>query len=171
MPTKRGSKASKQTAIGFYPTLNKPATAVGKYISAPGKFWNGCPAADKEKRFKCAVVEFSALHDYGDGVKGAGFSCKEMGEDGRGSLEPGVASGSEFMIGYPNPFLEYYYYENRSELPAAVRTKLFPDEVDPAATVGDAADASGDRIQADGFAHPARGQQRAAVLALRCALR
>ena len=108
MPTKRGSKASKQTAIGFYPTLNKPATAVGKYISAPGKFWNGCPAADKEKRFKCAVVEFSALHDYGDGVKGAGFSCKEMGEDGRGSLEPGVASGSEFMIGYPNPFLEYY---------------------------------------------------------------
>ena len=84
MPTKRGSKARKQTAIGFYPTLNKPATAVGKYISAPGKFWNGCPAADKEKRFKCAVVEFSALHDYGDGVKGAGFSCKEMGEDGRG---------------------------------------------------------------------------------------
>ena len=108
MPTKRGSKTSKQSAIAFYPTLNKPATAVGKYISAPGKFWNGCPAADKEKRFKCAVVEFSALHDYGDGVKGAGFSCKEMGEDGRGSLEPGVASGSEFMIGYPNPFLEYY---------------------------------------------------------------
>ena len=76
MPTKRGSKASKQTAIGFYPTLNKPATAVGKYISAPGKFWNGCPAADKEKRFKCAVVEFSALHDYGDGVKGAGFRAR-----------------------------------------------------------------------------------------------
>ena len=75
MPPKRSSKASKQSAIAFYPTLNKPATAVGKYISAPGKFWNGCPAADKEKRFKCAVVEFSALHDYGDGVKGAGFSC------------------------------------------------------------------------------------------------
>ena len=70
MPPKRSSKASKQSAIAFYPTLNKPATAVGKYISAPGKFWNGCPAADKEKRFKCAVVEFSALHDYGDGVKG-----------------------------------------------------------------------------------------------------
>ena len=68
MPPKRSSKASKQSAIAFYPTLNKPATAVGK-------FWNGCPAADKEKRFKCAVVEFSALHDYGDGVKGAGFSC------------------------------------------------------------------------------------------------
>ena len=63
MPPKRSSKASKQSAIAFYPTLNKPATAVGKYISAPGKFWNGCPAADKEKRFKCAVVEFSALHD------------------------------------------------------------------------------------------------------------
>ena len=47
MPPKRSSKASKQSAIAFYPTLNKPATAVGKYISAPGKFWNGCPAADK----------------------------------------------------------------------------------------------------------------------------
>ena len=25
------------------------------------------------------VREFSALHDYGDGIKGAGFSIKEMG--------------------------------------------------------------------------------------------
>ena len=113
MPSKRGSKASKQTAIAFYPTLNKPATAVGKYIS-PRRASSGMAARRPTRRSGssvCAVVEFSALHDYGDGVKGAGFSCKEMGEDGRGSLEPGVASGSEFMIGYPNPFLEYYYYQ------------------------------------------------------------
>ena len=46
------------------------------------------------------VVEFTAMHDFGDGVKGAGFKLKEMGEDGRGSLEPGVASGSEFIMAY-----------------------------------------------------------------------
>ena len=38
-----------------------------------------------------------------------------MGEDGRGSLEPGVASGDEFIMAYPLPFLEYYYFANRAE--------------------------------------------------------
>ena len=105
MPPKRSSKASKQSAIAFYPTLNKPATAVGKYISAPGKFWNGCPAADKEKRFKCAVVEFSALHDYGDGVKGAGFSCKggkatadKLHEHDLGLLDPVHEDGEGYVV-------------------------------------------------------------------------
>ena len=42
-----------------------------------------------------------------------------MGEDGRGSLDPGVASGLEFVVCYPNKFLEFYYAENRSELPGA----------------------------------------------------
>ena len=61
-----------------------------------GKYWTGCPSADKGKRFLCIVVEFTALHDFGEGVKGAGFKLKEMGKDGHGSLEPGVASGTEF---------------------------------------------------------------------------
>ena len=62
----------------------------------------GAPA-DKDKRYLCSVIEFSAMHDFGDGIKGAAFQLKEMGEDGQGSLEPGVASGEEFMIGYPTP--------------------------------------------------------------------
>jgi len=108
--------------------LSKPAIAIGKHASVPGKYWNGCPAADKEKRFMCIVVEFTVMHDFGDGVKGAGFKMKEMGENGNGSLEPGVASGSEFIMAYPLPFLEHYFFQNRSELPDAVREKAFPAE-------------------------------------------
>ena len=97
---KKGSKQTALTGSGFWPMLSKPAIAIGKHASVPGKYWNGCPAADKEKRFMCIVVEFTAMHDFGDGVKGAGFKLKEMGEDGRCSLEPGVASGSEFIMAY-----------------------------------------------------------------------
>ena len=125
---KKGSKQTALTGSGFWPMLSKPAIAIGKHASVPGKYWNGCPAADKEKRFMCIVVEFTAMHDFGDGVKGAGFKMKEMGENGNGSLEPGVASGSEFIMAYPLPFLEHYFFQNRSELPDAVREKAFPAE-------------------------------------------
>ena len=125
--TKAKAKAQATlSCVGFYPLLIKMAAAVGKFASVPGKYWTNCPAADKVKRFKCTVISFVALHDYGDGVKGPGFFLKEMGEDGCGSLEPGVASGAEFVMSYPQPFLEHYYYENRAELPDAMREKLFP---------------------------------------------
>ena len=42
--------------------------------------WSGCSSKDKDKRFKCAVVEFIAIHDFGEGIKGAGFQLKEMGD-------------------------------------------------------------------------------------------
>ena len=38
-------------AAEFYPMLPKMAVAVGKQCSVPGKFWDGCSAADKAKRF------------------------------------------------------------------------------------------------------------------------
>jgi hypothetical protein len=123
------------TSAGFFPMLPKPAVAVGKFSSVPGKYWSGCPPADKDKRFKCTVVDFVALHDFGDGFKGAGFQLKEMGEDGRGSLEPGVASGDVFIMAYPLPFLEYYYFENRAELTVQTRNILFPGDAAVAATV------------------------------------
>lgn len=47
------------------------------------------------------------------------LQVKEMGEDGRGSLDPGIASGLEFVVCYPNKFLEFYYAENPSELPGS----------------------------------------------------
>ena len=39
-----------------------------------------------------------------------------MGESGEGSLEPGVASGDEFVVRYPNKFLDYFYDANPLEL-------------------------------------------------------
>ena len=129
-------------SAGFYPMLAKTTVALGKYATPPGSYWQKCPAADKKKRYKCMVVEFVAMHDFDGGVKGAAFKCKEMGEDGKGSLEPGVASGEEYMLAYPTPFLEYYYYENRSELSEALRKKLFPEE-------GTSTDDTNDAPQAD----------------------
>ena len=42
-----------------------------------------------------------------------------MGTDGEGSLEPGIASGEEFHVCYPNKFLQFYYAANPNELPGA----------------------------------------------------
>ena len=42
---------------------------------------------------------------------------KEMGEDGAGSREPGIASGETFIVPYPNRFLDFYYAANVEEAP------------------------------------------------------
>ena len=63
-----------------------------------------------------------------------------MGEDGKGSLEPGVASGDVFVMAYPTPFCEYYWYANRAELDDEKRKKLFPDAEQGGASTGVAAD-------------------------------
>ena len=42
---KKGSKQTALTGSGFWPMLSKPAIAIGKHASVPGKYWNGCPAA------------------------------------------------------------------------------------------------------------------------------
>ena len=55
----------------------KPVSAAGKYADVLGKFWDKCPAADKAKIFKCLVIEFKAIHDFG-GVKGAGMLLKDL---------------------------------------------------------------------------------------------
>ena len=60
-PKKKSSMSQKGlTGAGFWPTLSKTAVAVGKYCSVPDKFWDGCPSADKETRYKCIVIEFLA---------------------------------------------------------------------------------------------------------------
>ena len=104
----KGTKGTSQRLLmtSMVPVLPKTAVAIGKHASVPGKYWQGCPAADKEKRYLCMVVEFKPVHDFGNGFKGAGFSLKEMGEDGKGNLELGVASGAEFVMAYPIPFVE-----------------------------------------------------------------
>ena len=68
---------SKQSKINsgnnnFYPELKKSAHAIGKYIAVPGSWWDNCPAADKDKVYKCMVVDFVAMHDFGN-YKGSGY--------------------------------------------------------------------------------------------------
>ena len=136
----RGTKARKQPSLLQHclPMLPKPAAACGKYADVLGKYWDKCPAADKDKIFKCIIVEFKAIHDFGGGVKGAGMLMKEMGESGEGSLEPGIASGEEFIMPYPNPFLQYYWAANKDELSPDVRSKVFSSEETSAETTAKA---------------------------------
>ena len=110
-------------AAQLLPTLPKPASAIGDFIQIQGREWGGCPAADKEKWFRCIVRQFEAVHEFPGSTKSAGFQVHEMGETGEGSLEPGVASGDVFWIQYPNPFLKHYFKANPEKLPDGHRDK------------------------------------------------
>ena len=84
-------KKQRQSQLGsFLPLLAKPAVALGRDVHVPGDFWEGCPAADKKKLYKCTVIEFHAMKDFGPSGKSAAYEVKEMGEQGTGSLEPGA---------------------------------------------------------------------------------
>ena len=101
MAPKRGKAAgkatSKLTAHNFLPTLSKPAEVIGEYIKMQGKDWKGCPAADKDKWYRCVVRAFEAMHNFG-AFKSAAFEVQEMGESaGEGSLEPGGCFGREVL--------------------------------------------------------------------------
>lgn len=109
-------KTSKLVAHHFLPTLTKPSSVVGEFISIQGREWQGCSASDKDKWFRCIVRQFESMHDFG-AFKSAAFEVQEMGETGEGSLEPGVASGDCFWVGYQQPFLKYYYKANPHKLP------------------------------------------------------
>ena len=111
-----GKATPKLAAHNFLPVLTKPAEVIGDYVSLQGKEWTGCPAADKEKWFRCTVRQFEGVHDFG-AFKSAAFQVQEMGQSGEGSLEPGVASGGQFWIAYVNPFLKYYYAAHPDRLP------------------------------------------------------
>ena len=113
-PAKQGSLR----AAGLLPTLKKPAEAVGMYAHIPGDFWEKCPAADKKKIYASLVRTFEAVHKFAGGQPpSAAFECQEMGEEGTGSLELGVASGEVFWVSYPQPFLKYFYDANPNKLP------------------------------------------------------
>ena len=54
-PKRKPSAQKALMSAGFWPMLPKTAIAVGKYCSVLGKYWTGCPAADKGKRFQYPV--------------------------------------------------------------------------------------------------------------------
>ena len=94
VPAKRKAKGSKASVVAhFVPLLTKPAEVIGDYISMQGKEWPGCPAADKDKWYRCVVRHFEAMHEFG-ASKSAAFEVQEMGESGDGSLEPGAPTST-----------------------------------------------------------------------------
>lgn len=91
---KQPSKQSKILSAGsnIFPLLKKMSSAIGHFIHVPGSYWEGCPAADKEKIFKCLVVEFVTQHDFGF-YKSSGFKVRAC-----------VALGSRPVVALPNVF-------------------------------------------------------------------
>ena len=77
MAPKRKQKSQGSLLQSFWPLLPKPAAAGGKFADVVGKYWDGCPLADRTKIFKCIVVEFAALHDFG-GKAGFLISCSGL---------------------------------------------------------------------------------------------
>ena len=51
--------------------MSKPLSAVGLFVEIQGSDWGGCPAADKDKWFKCIVRQFEAVHNFPGGTKSA----------------------------------------------------------------------------------------------------
>ena len=111
------AKSQPRLVAQLLPHLAKPLSAIGDYIEIQGREWGSCPAADKDRWFKCIVRQFDAVHEFPGGSRSAGFQVQEMGESGEGSLEPGVASGEVFWVQYPNPFLKHYYKAHSEKLP------------------------------------------------------
>ena len=80
-----GGKAKQSSLLGggfdfeAYPQLKKPMEVIGKAIDVPGGFWDKCPAADKEKLFKCTVRDYSIAHRFAVGPISPAFQMQEMG--------------------------------------------------------------------------------------------
>ena len=47
------------TSTGFFPLLPKPAVAVGKFASVPGKYWTGCPPVGAGQSFEGLLSNFA----------------------------------------------------------------------------------------------------------------
>jgi hypothetical protein len=90
---------------GQLPTLKKPAETVGKTIKIPGEHWGAnCPSADKKKLFLCTIKDFTLLHTFSPTEKGPAMQLIDMGTDGQGG-----ESADPFWVGYPFPFLKFWY--------------------------------------------------------------
>ena len=66
---KQGRKGSKQTALtgsGFWPMLSKPAIAIGKHASVPGKYWNGFSKGGKATAAELHQDDLGLLDPSGD---------------------------------------------------------------------------------------------------------
>ena len=117
------------------PTLKKPLESVGKTIDIPGSHWGDqCPAADKEKIFKCTINDYTVLHDFSPRDRGPGMQLTDMGVDGQGG------NSVRFWMKYPYPFLNFFY----KTFPLALAAAHIPDsdQTDGAAVLDTAEEAA-----------------------------
>ena len=110
---KRKSVGSSSTLFnaGMMPLLRKAADAVGKNIDVPGKLWGNCPAADKNKLFNCAVLEYAPMHKWEEAMPvyvSSAYFCLVMGEKDGAQID----AGDQFWLKADNEFLKYYYSAN-----------------------------------------------------------
>ena len=71
---KTTSKATqRKVSKCFNIMLKNTSVALGKFVNIPGNYWDKCPEADKEKIYRCIVIEFVTAHDFGAGMRGSGF--------------------------------------------------------------------------------------------------
>jgi hypothetical protein len=131
-------KTYKQTPIrNILPTLHRPASAIGRQIKVPGSYWEGrMSEAEKQTMYTCNVLEFDAAHKFDNLDRQAAFLVKEMGVDGRGSLE--IVEAEPFWVKYPSRFLEFFYAANPDDLPEALRPE--PEVTEGCSRISDVGD-------------------------------
>ena len=55
--SKSTGKQSSLAGAGMFPMLTKTSVAIGLFCLVPGAFWERCPESDKDKKYKCTVME------------------------------------------------------------------------------------------------------------------
>ena len=105
-PSKKKKAALIQKAIhdNLPPLLKKPMEVVGEQVGFPGQYWGpSAPAREKDKIFKCIIMDFCIAHRQGTAPPVPAMKMHEMGIDGGGG------TSDDFWVCYPMPFLTYYY--------------------------------------------------------------
>jgi len=111
MVPKRTSKQQQQLNVDQYTLLKKPMEHLGKQLNVPGSFWQGRMSEDeRDKIYKCTIVDFSLAQKVAPtSSPRMAFKVQEMGIDGTGSHEHSDLASTMYWIGYPMPFLRFFY--------------------------------------------------------------
>ena len=111
MAPKRTSKQQQQLNVDQYTLLKKPMEHLGKQLNVPGSFWQGRMSEDeRDKIYKCTIVDFSLAQKVAPtSSPRMAFKVQEMGIDGTGSHEHSDLASTMYWIGYPMPFLRFFY--------------------------------------------------------------
>ena len=110
-PKRPGSKQQQQLNVDQYTLLKKPMEHLGKQLNVPGSFWQGRMSEDeRDKIYKCTIVDFSLAQKVApNSSPRMAFKVQEMGIDGTGSHEHSDLASTMYWIGYPIPFLRFFY--------------------------------------------------------------